>query len=302
MSDLIQLPLFGNQPTSPTGKVTIADPKFSERIRRVTHEGVEYFSLVDIMAEFSDLESRPVVLWRRTKKRLEEGGFQVSGQTGQFELYQSVIRLKLPAADGKMRLTDVADGATCLRIVQSIPSPKAEPIREWLASLGYREIVEAEDPEQLMERAIDQTAARYQRRGKDLDWVQFRLEAIVGRKQFTDALAAVIRDMPDNLFAAATERLYEGLWERTTRQLRGELGLLPSQNVRDHMGKYALHYTRLVEMLVADKLKAAESVTVRQAMEVVWEVARLIHEQAQQTAALLGRDLVTEKPLLGKGE
>ena len=97
------------------------DPQFTERIRRTEQDGKSFYSLVDIMAEFSDLGSRPVTLWKRTRERLEQDGFQ---------LYQSVIQLKMLSKDGKRYATDCADAETCLRIVQSIPSPKAEPLRK----------------------------------------------------------------------------------------------------------------------------------------------------------------------------
>ena len=97
------------------------DPQFTERIRRTEQDGKSFYSLVDIMAEFSDLGSRPDVLWKRTRERLEQDGFQLD---------HAVIKLKLTALDGKKHPTDCADTETCLRIVQSIPSPKAEPLRK----------------------------------------------------------------------------------------------------------------------------------------------------------------------------
>ncbi len=110
---------------------TDPQPDFGERIRRVSVNGVLYFSLIDIMAEFSDTQTEAKWYWRDTKKRLEQDGFQLGGQVSQ---------LKLKARDGKMRLTDVADAETCLRILQSVPSPKVEPIRQWMARVANEHV------------------------------------------------------------------------------------------------------------------------------------------------------------------
>ncbi|MEP7290073.1 MAG: hypothetical protein ABI947_30360 [Chloroflexota bacterium] len=106
---------------------------FNQRIRRAYVDGVMYFSLIDIMTEFSDTEADAKYYWRDTKKRLEVDGF---------ELGEKISQLKLPARDGKMRLTDVANAETCLRILQSVPSPKVEPIRVWMARTANEHIVQ----------------------------------------------------------------------------------------------------------------------------------------------------------------
>lgn len=131
-----------------------------------------------------------------------------------------------------------------------------------------------------------------------MSWIEARVDGIVTRKQFVDALKNAVIDAVPTMYAQATEKLYAGLWKRTTAQLRGELNLTPKQNPRDHFGKYALIYTRLAEELASDKLGLAETVMLFQAMEIVWEVAKLISVQAKATSESLGIDLVTEKPLL----
>jgi hypothetical protein len=115
-------------------------PDFSHRIRRMVVDGVLYFSVIDIMAEFSDTVADAKYYWRDTKRRLEQDGFQLG---------EKISQLKLPARDGKMRLTDVADTETCLRILQSVPSPKVEPIREWMARLADERITAAKQPQPL---------------------------------------------------------------------------------------------------------------------------------------------------------
>jgi hypothetical protein len=112
-------------------------PDFSRRIRRTEVDGVLYFSVIDLMAEFSDTVADAKYYWRDTKKRLEQDGFQVG---------EKISQLKLPARDGKMRQTDVADAETCLRILQSVPSPKVESIREWMARLANERITRQPQP------------------------------------------------------------------------------------------------------------------------------------------------------------
>jgi hypothetical protein len=123
----------------------------------------------------------------------------------------------------------------------------------------------------------------------------------VTRKQFVEALKLAVIDAIPTMYAQATEKLYIGLWNGTTAQLRGELNLKKTENPRDYFGEYALIYTRLAEKLATDKLGQAELVTVTIAMEIVWMVAKHISIQAKATSEMLGYDLVTEKPLLTGG-
>ncbi|MDL1883096.1 hypothetical protein FBR01_05555 [Anaerolineae bacterium CFX8] len=120
------------------------------------------------------------------------------------------------------------------------------------------------------------------------------------RKQFVAALKQAVLNAPSTIYLTATENLYKGLWQRTTAQLRGELNIDQKANPRDHFGKYALIYTRIAEEVSTDKLGAAETVPMPVAMEIVWEVAKMIGRQAREVSESLGYDLVTEKPLLPK--
>ncbi len=145
---------------------------------------------------------------------------------------------------------------------------------------------------------------KYERMGKDRDWIQARIEGIVSRKAFTDALKASVVDMfgsERQMYWQSTETLYKGLWERTAAQLRHELAVPPKEDIRDHFGKYALIYTGLTERIIAEKLAQAESLPWTVGLEIIWQVARMIYGQARQTAELLGYDLVTERPLLDAG-
>ncbi len=197
-----------------------------------------------------------------------------------------------------MRLTDVVNTEQALRLIQSIPSPKAEPMKLWLAEVGRERLQEIEDPELSFLRSLEIATEKYRLEGKADSWIVARVQGIVTRKQFVEALKLAVIDAIPTMYAQATEKLYVGLWSRTTAQLRGELNLKKNENPRDHFGEYALIYTRLAEKLATDKLGRAELVTVSIAMEIVWMVAKHISVQAKSTSEMLGYDLVTEKPLL----
>jgi hypothetical protein len=132
-----------------------------------------YFSVVDIVAVLADSKN-PAVYWRVLKKRLLDEGSD--------ETVTKCNGLKMPAADGKMRLTDMADTETMLRIIQSIPSPKAEPFKRWLAKVGYERIQEIEDPELATKRA----RAIYKAKGYPDAWIEKRMRSIAIREELTD--------------------------------------------------------------------------------------------------------------------
>jgi hypothetical protein len=208
--------------------------------------------------------------------------------------------LKLVAEDGKRRLTDVVTTEEALRLIQSIPSPKAEPLKLWLAQVGAQRLEETEDPELGLFRSLDRTVDEYRRVGKPDSWIALRVEGIVTRKRFIEALKNAVIDELPSMYAQTTDRLYKGLWNHTTSQLRADLKIAPKQNPRDYFGKYALMYTRMAEELSTDRLNNAETVTLRTAMDIVWEAAKLFHKQAKELAESVGYDLVTEKRLLPK--
>ena len=149
-------------------------------------------------------------------------------------------QLKMTAPDGKQRDTDVADTETMLRIVQSIPSPNAEPFKLWLAQVGYERIEETEDPEKAMDRAM----LTYLKKGYSADWINQRLKSIEVRKELTDEWKN--HDVKDNEYAILTEEITKAWAGMSTKEYRNFKGL-KKQNLRDHMTNLELVLNMLAE-------------------------------------------------------
>ena len=191
-----------------------------------------FFSVVDVIAALTESEN-PAVYWRVLKKRLkDEGADQTVTKCNGF---------KMPAADGKMRLTDMADTETMFRIIQSIPSPKAEPFKRWLARVGYERIQEIEDPE----LATKRTRALYKAKGYSDNWIEKRMRGIAIREELTDEWnkRGVKEDTEYAILTAEISKATFGLTPSQYKRLKG----LKRENLRDHMNDLEQIFSMLGE-------------------------------------------------------
>jgi hypothetical protein len=196
------------------------------------HEEKWYFSVVDVVLVLTDSPD-PKDYWYRMKKREKLSGVELSTVCRQ---------LKLESADGKKYLTDCADTQGLLRIIQSIPSPKAEPFKQWLAKTGYERMKEISDPEQSLDRARE----NWQKLGRSEKWIQQRMTGQETRNKLTDYWQQSGVQKPDE-FAFLTNIIHQE-WTGLTVKKHKDLKGLKTQNLRDHMSEAELIFTALAEL------------------------------------------------------
>jgi len=215
---------------------TMSDIKLFESKKVRTHWDGEnekwYFSIVDIIGILTESEN-PQVYWRVMKKRLLDEGN---------ETVTKCNALKMEASDGKMRLTDVGDVEQIFRLVQSIPSPKAEPFKQWLAKVGYERLQEIQDPEMSLDRARE----NWQKLGRSEKWIQQRMTGQETRNKLTDYWKESGVQRSDE-FAYLTNIIHQE-WTGLTVKKHKDLKGLKSQNLRDHMSEAELIFTALAEL------------------------------------------------------
>jgi hypothetical protein len=214
----------------------MSDIKLFESKKVRTHWDGEnekwYFSIVDIIGILTESEN-PQVYWRVMKKRLLDEGN---------ETVTKCNALKMEAPDGKMRLTDVGDVEQIFRLVQSIPSPKAEPFKQWLAKVGYERLQEIQDPEMSLDRARE----NWQKLGRSEKWIQQRMTGQETRNKLTDYWKESGVQKSDE-FAYLTNIIHQE-WTGLTVKKHKDLKGLKSQNLRDHMSEAELIFTALAEL------------------------------------------------------
>lgn len=238
-----------------------------------------YFSVVDVVGTLTDSKD-PGAYWRKLKQRLKEEGSEV---------VTFCHGLKLKAADGKMRESDVADMQGIFRIIQSVPSPKAEPFKMWLAEVGKERLDEIVDPELTIERALE----TYLRKGYSREWINQRLQAIQVRKELTDSWQE--HGVKEGLeYAILTNEISKAWSGMTTREYKDFKGL-KKQNLRDNMSTTELILNMLAETATKDIANASNPQGLKENKKVAkrgGNVAKVAKETLEQET---GKPVITTK-------
>ena len=218
------------QDIQPQNKIVVFEDK---KIRRIFHKGEWYFSIIDIVEVLTE-SPNPRRYWSDLKIQLAEN-------EGFIQLYGKIVQLKLMAPDGKMRETDTANTETIFRIIQSIPSPKAEPFKRWLAQVGYERIQEIEDPE----LATQRTRAIYKAKGYSDAWIEKRMRGIAIREELTDEWDKRGIKLQRE-YAILTAEISKATFGMTPSEYKEHKGL-EKENLRDHMTDLELIFSMLGE-------------------------------------------------------
>ena len=244
-----------------------------------------YFSVVDVVGTLTDSKD-PGAYWRKLKQRLKEEGSEV---------VTFCHGLKLKAADGKMRESDVADMQGIFRIIQSVPSPKAEPFKMWLAEVGKERLDEIVDPELTIERALE----TYLRKGYSREWINQRLQAIQVRKELTDSWQE--HGVKEGLeYAILTNEISKAWSGMTTREYKDFKGL-KKQNLRDNMSTTELILNMLAETATKDIANASNPQGLEENKKVAkrgGNVAKVAKETLEQET---GKSVITTKNAIDFG-
>jgi DNA-damage-inducible protein D len=205
-----------------------------KNIRKVCHNDEWYFSVVDVISALTDTIN-PSRYWFDLKVKLSTEGF--------YQVSDKIVKLKMEGADGKKYPTDAVNTETLFRIIQAIPSPRAEPFKQWLAKVGYERIQEHQNPSIAIKRAI----VAYQLRGRPMDWIEMRLRTLFSRKEITEEWKS--RGIAEaKEFAILTDEISLGTFGKTTAEHKEFKGLAKrGQGLRDNMTSVELILTMLGE-------------------------------------------------------
>ena len=239
-----------------------------------------YFSIIDVISVLTDTVN-PRRYWSDLKRKLKI--------EGAVEVYEKIVQLKLLSPDGKKRLTDVASTEQLLRIIQSIPSPKAEPFKAWLAMVGKERIEETIDPEQAIDRAPD----TYLKKGYSEEWIHQRLLAIRIRNELTDEWKkrGVQKGKEYAILTDEISRAWSGMTTGQYKRLKG----LTKENLRDNMTDLELVLIMLAEASTTDISKTAKPQTFEENKQVAKRGGKVAGIARQALEAETGKPVITEK-------
>jgi len=238
-----------------------------------------FFSVVDVVGILSE-SIAPQTYWRKLKQRLKEEGN---------ETVTNCHALKMQAADGKMRLTDVADTEQLFRLIQSIPSPKAEPFKMWLAKVGRERIDEIEDPE----LGIDRLMETYLRKGYSKEWINQRLKSIEVRKELTDEWENRGIQKGEE-YAILTDEITKAWSGYTTKQYK-TLKELKKENLRDHMTNLELVLNMLAEATTTEISKEKSPNTFKESKIIAHQGGTIAGNTRREIEEKTGKRVVTSQ-------
>ncbi|PXV58837.1 BRO family protein [Dysgonomonas alginatilytica] len=242
----------------------------NKKVRTVWDEEQEkwYFSVIDVIEILTD-SANPRRYWSDLKIKLQKEGSQ---------LYEDIVQLKMQSADGKFYKTDAADTDQLFRLIQSIPSPKAEPFKLWMAQVASERLDEMQDPELIIDRAMEQ----YLRLGYSENWINQRLKSIEIRKELTDEWK--LRGMKEGVqFATLTDIITQAWSNKTTKEYKQFKGL-KKENLRDNMTNTELILNMLAEASTKDISQATDPETLEDSIRVAKQggtVARVAREELE---------------------
>lgn len=254
-------------------------------VRKIIHKNEWWFSVIDVIEALTGTD-RPRKYWSDLKKKLiKEGYAEVSEKIGQ---------LKMKAPDGKMRETDCADTETLFRLIQSIPSHKAEPFKRWLAKIGYERIQEIEDPELAQKRA----RALYKAKGYPDEWIERRMRGIAIREELTDQWQkhGVEKPKEYEILTAEISKAAFGVTPSQHKKLKG----LKRENLRDHMNDLELLFSQLGEAATTEITKTEHPAGFDQNKQVSKRGGKIAGDARKKLEKETGRKVVTESSYLSK--
>ena len=239
-----------------------------------------YFSIIDVISVLTGT-ANPRRYWSDLKRKLKAEGAN--------ELYEKIVQQKMLSSDGKRYKTDVANTEQLLRIIQSIPSPKAEPFKAWLAMVGKERIEETIDPEQAIDRALD----TYLKKGYSEEWIHQRLLAIRIRNELTDEWKkrGVQKGKEYAILTDEISRAWSGMTTGQYKRLKG----LTKENLRDNMTDLELVLTMLAEASTTDISKTAKPQTFEENKQVAKRGGKVAGIARQTLEAETGKPVITEK-------
>jgi len=259
----------------------------NHKIRRVYDDETEtwLFSVVDIIAVLTAQTDYQTArkYWNKLKERLKKEGSQTVTNCHQ---------LKMSAEDGKMRLTDAADPETLLRLIQSVPSPRAEPIKLWLARVGYDRIQDMSDPA----RSLDRAREYWQQHGRSEKWIQQRMMGQETRNKLTDYW----KDHEikgDNDYAILTNIIHQE-WSDISVKKHKDLKGLKTQNLRDHMSEAELIFTALAELSTRQIAETVDATGMKENAEAGKKGGRIAKKARMELEEKTGRSVVTGENFL----